>query len=68
MKDLMEVMEENPVILGLSKDEDILYAGIEGSGWIVSINSDPKAPIIKMSDASFTDDYKNIWPRMEQIL
>lgn len=23
MKDLMEVMEENPVILGLSKDEDI---------------------------------------------
>ncbi|HIZ59968.1 MAG TPA: FAD-binding protein [Candidatus Dorea faecipullorum] len=44
------------------------YAGIEGSGWIVSINSDPKAPIIKMSDASFTDDYKNIWPRMEQIL
>lgn len=44
------------------------YAGIEGSRWIVSINSDPKAPIIKMSDASFTDDYRNIWPKMEQIL
>lgn len=33
------------------------YVGIEKSKWIVSINTDPKAPIHKKADVSIIDDY-----------
>lgn len=44
------------------------YAGIENSRWIASVNTDPRAAIIKMSDVSVIEDYANIWDHMEQFL
>lgn len=36
------------------------YAGIEKSGFIVSINSDPRAPIHRKSDVAIVDDWHTI--------
>lgn len=42
-----------------------LYAGIEKSDFIVSINTDCKAPIIKKSDVAVIDDYNNVMEELE---
>ncbi|HIT73504.1 MAG TPA: hypothetical protein IAD10_07590 [Candidatus Fimicola cottocaccae] len=36
------------------------YVGIENSDYIISVNSNDKAPIIDMSDVSIIDDYENV--------
>lgn len=40
------------------------YAGIEQSGYILSVNIDEKAPIISMSDESIVDDYRDVLPQL----
>lgn len=44
------------------------YAGIERSKWIISINSDRRAPIVKMSDISIIEDYKRVWTSLKDLL
>ena len=36
------------------------FAGVEKSGFIISINNDPDSPIMKNSDVTIVDDYKVI--------
>ena len=44
------------------------YAGIENSGWIASVNTDRKAPIVRMSDVSVIDDYANVWGHLSSFI
>ena len=44
------------------------YAGIENSSFIMSVNSDEKAPIIKLSDVSVINDYAEVWERWLAVL
>ncbi|MEG1292526.1 MAG: FAD-binding protein, partial [Lachnospiraceae bacterium] len=51
------------VTIGIS-GATAFYAGIENSDFIISINSDQRAPIIGMSDVSIVDNYENVLNRL----
>ena len=44
------------------------FAGIEKSGFIISINNDERAPIIKNSDVAIIDDYEKILDALVEIV
>jgi electron transfer flavoprotein alpha subunit len=44
------------------------YAGIEKSKYIVAINKDSHAPIIKASDAAIIDDYKPVMDELVKLV
>lgn len=44
------------------------YTGIEKSDFIVAINTDSKAPILKKADVSIIDDYKPILEELTKII
>lgn len=44
------------------------YAGIEKSGFIVAVNTDEKAPIMKMADVAIVDDFLPVLMELENIL
>jgi|GEM_PF-1446521 len=44
------------------------YAGIEQSGYILSINTDPDAAITERSDAVIADDYNNVLDGLFELL
>lgn len=44
------------------------YAGIEKSGFIAAINTDEKAPIMKMADVAIVDDFLPVLTELENIL
>ena len=43
------------------------YAGIEKSKFIVAINTDEKAPIMKMADVAIVDDFLPIMEELNNI-
>lgn len=51
------------ITLGLSGSA-ALYVGIENSDFIISVNTNKKAPIVKMSDVSIIDDYEKLIDRL----
>jgi electron transfer flavoprotein alpha subunit len=44
------------------------YAGIEKSKYIVAINKDIRAPIVKSSDVAIIDDYKAVMDELAKIM
>jgi electron transfer flavoprotein alpha subunit len=44
------------------------YAGIEKSKYIVAINKDIRAPIIKSSDVAIIDDYKAVMDQLAKLI
>jgi electron transfer flavoprotein alpha subunit len=44
------------------------YVGIEKSKFIVAINKDPRAPIIKSSDVAIIDDYKAVMDELVKLI
>ncbi len=44
------------------------YAGIEKSKYIVAINTDSKAPIIRSSDVAVVDDYKPVLDELAKLM
>lgn len=43
------------------------YAGIEKSGFIVSVNSDPRAPIHRKSNVAIVDDWHKVLQHLSEI-
>jgi electron transfer flavoprotein alpha subunit len=44
------------------------YAGIEKSRYIVAINKDIRAPIVRISDVVIIDDYKAVMDELAKIM
>ncbi len=44
------------------------YAGIEKSGFIISVNHDPKAPIIRQSDVAVIDDCVAVLDELRKLI
>jgi electron transfer flavoprotein alpha subunit len=57
------VAPELYIALGISGSPHHV-AGIQGSREILSLNSDPRAPIFGVSDAGYVGDLKTILPKL----
>ncbi|PAB60088.1 electron transfer flavoprotein subunit alpha/FixB family protein [Anaeromicrobium sediminis] len=44
------------------------FAGIEKSKYVIAINKDKRAPIVKSSDVAIIDDYENVMEELSKII